>query len=235
VKRAHLSSVPLAAHLTRGIPWLPLLAGCCAGTGLSLATEITARAQDPRLVAVVVRVSFIPVLAGLAFLLQDRHWLLSASLPAPGWLGAAMRTALVLPLLALTCWLQLFLGDRALTRIRAGGTLPALAIGAEFAAACAITLAAAAAVQRSRWHDLGGAIALPLGLIVLAGLAFGPLRLLPTQILTTGTWPRAWVRATLLAVLLAGLAAVAAAWSSRDRWRRLRPATSRSRHRAKHR
>ncbi len=235
MSRAHLRPGPLAAHLARSTPWLPLLAGCLAGTGLSLAAEITARDQDPRLVAVVARASFIPAMAGLAFLLQDRHWQLAASLPVPGWLGAAMRIGLVLPLLALTCWLQLQLGDRALARMRAGGTLPALAIGAEFAAACAITLAAAAAVQRSRWHDLGGVIALPAGMIVLAALAFGPLRVLPTQILTTGTWPRAWVRATLLAVLLAGLAAFGAAWSSRDRWRRLRLATGQSRHRGKHR
>jgi hypothetical protein len=235
VTRVRLAPAPLAGHLALGTPWVPLLAGCCAGTGLSLAMDFTARTQDPRLVATLVRASFVPVLAGLAFVLQDRHWLLSASLPVPGWIATAMRAGLVLPFLAVTCWLQLSLADRTLAKIRAGGTLPALAIGAEFAGACAITLAAAAVVQRSRWHDLGGALALPLAFIVLAALAFGPLRPLPTQIMTTGTWPQGWVRTTVLAAVLAVVAAAATAWSGRDRWRRLGPVARPRRQRGKHR
>ena len=106
VTRVRLAPAPLAGHLALGTPWVPLLAGCCAGTGLSLAMDFTARTQDPRLVATLVRASFVPVLAGLAFVLQDRHWLLSASLPVPGWIATAMRAGLVLPFLAVTCWLQ---------------------------------------------------------------------------------------------------------------------------------
>jgi hypothetical protein len=225
VSRVRFAAAPLAWHLARCVPWLPLLAGCCLGSGLSLAMAATAREQDPRLVLTVVRVALVPVLAGLAFLLDDRHWQLAGSLPVPGWLSSAGRVLLAAPVVALTCWLQLDLGDRALARTLAGSgqhaVIPALQVSVEFAAGCAITLAAAAVVQRSRWHDLGGAAAVPLALAAAAGLAASPWHLLPTAFPgRTGPLPPGWTRPTLLTALVVVLAAIVAAWSSRDRWRR---------------
>jgi hypothetical protein len=213
------------------MPWAALVAGCAAGAAVSMLLVVSARFQRPDLVLTIVRMSFLPVLAGLAFLPHDRHRQLSGALPTPAWLIAVLRTCLMLPLVIGTCYLQLSLGDRALARSLAGtgqhGALPALSLGLELGGACAVALAMAAMAERSRWHDVAGVIAAVCTLAVLAVLAASPLRLLPAAFIDLAAAQRHdWLRAGLLWALIGAAAAAVAAWSSRDPWRRVRRAAS---------
>jgi hypothetical protein len=223
-------AILLSGQTVRLLPWVPLLAGCLAGLGVSVVTLLSARLQAPDLLLTAMRAGFLPVLAALAFLPHDQHRQLLAAVPAPDWLTALLRVVLAAPALALTCWLQLVLADRALRQITPGPgshpVVPGLAVATEFAACCLLTLAVATVVERGRWQDLGGAVAMPGALILLAGLAASPLRLLPTSFVPmTGPGWHEWLRAWLVWTGLGASAAVLTCWSSRDPWRRFRPRT----------
>jgi hypothetical protein len=205
------------------MPWVPLLAGCCAGIVATGVLALFARGlAQPSVLGTWTRAAFVPVVAGVAFLLHDPYRQLAGALPVRAWLTTALRVALALPLLAGTCGAELWLADAA-SRLEGGlaaGFAAELAV--EFAAAATIALAAAAAVARGRWHDLGGALAAPgalaaLALLVLLAPHLQRQHLLPSRLLTPQLPPS----------LLAAAAAALVCWASRDPWRRLRcPGTS---------
>jgi hypothetical protein len=198
-------------HLAATMPWGTLLGGCAIGLAISVVGyRFAGAASDSAGVTAVVRAAFVPLVLVAAFLAADPHRPLVAALPAPAWLTAATHTALALPVLAGTAALQLRL---AAAELAAGqrytgvpGHLPRLMLSAELAAAAAIALAAAGVVARTRWRELGGAIAAPASLAVIAA--------------TQATWADVTWR-----ILLVGALAVATgAWAQRDPGLRWRPA-----------
>jgi hypothetical protein len=197
-------------HLVATMPWGTLLGGCVIGLAASAAGyRLAGPASDSAGVTAVVRAAFVPLVVVAAFLAADPHRPLVAALPAPAWLTPATHTALALPVLTGTAALQLRL---AAAELAAGqrytgvpAQLPRLMLSAELAAAAAIALAAASVVARTRWHELGGAIAAPVSLAIIAA--------------TQATWADVTWR-----ILLVGALAVAtAAWAQRDPWLRLHP------------
>jgi hypothetical protein len=209
------------------MPWGPLIAGCCAGVCVSAALARLARTlPDPSALASGARLAFVPVVAGVAFLLHDPHGQLTRVLPARAWLTSAVRLALALPVLAGAWWAQLSLDGAALTTYlhQAGQrpALPWLGLTAELAAGCALALAAAALVGRGRWQDLGGAVAAPAALAALAVLVLVPLHLLPAALAGMSVAQHhAWIAAGRRWGVVAVAAAALACWASRDPWRRL--------------
>ena len=116
----------LAWHVAGLLPWGPLLAGCLSGIGVTAALRIFAGPiETPVDLGAGVRASFVPVIAGLAFLLHDPHRQLTGALPAASWLTPAIRVALALPVLALTGAIQLHLAARALATDQRAANQPA--------------------------------------------------------------------------------------------------------------
>lgn len=219
----------LARHVAGTMPWGPLLAGCGTGICVSLAAALSRGAtQQPPQIVLGVRASFVPVMVGLAFLLHDPHRQLTAALPARAWLTSAVRVALALPVVAVTCSAELYVAAQALAaNLRAAGAgsvaLPWTALAAEFAAWCLLALAAGAVVARTRWHDLGGVVAAPCAIAALAILGLAPLHLLPTAFTDmTAAERHAWTLAWRLWAGFSLAAIAAAAWASRDPWLRAR-------------
>jgi hypothetical protein len=222
----------LARYVARTTAWGPVLAGCLAGIGLAVALLIFAGPiETPAVLAAGLRASFLPVVAGLAFLLPDpQRWLIGA-LPARSWLLSAVRLGLAAPVAGLSCAVQLSLAARALgIDERSGsqpggqaGALPWLALAGELAAWCVLALALSAAFGRGRWQDQAGIAAACVALATVGVAAALPLHLLPATItgMTSaqrGQWRAAW----WLWAGVAGVAAVAGCWAAGDSWRRLR-------------
>jgi hypothetical protein len=219
----------LAGHVAGTTPWGPLLAGCITGIGVTVALRISAGfTETPADLSVGVRASFVPVIAGLAFLLRDPYRQLRGALPARAWLTPAVRVALAMPALALTGAVQLQIAARALAADQRAASQPAaplpwVALTAELAAWCALALALAAGFERTRWHDLAGLLAAIVALAVVGALAVLPLHLLPTAITDMtraqqGQWAaawRVWAAAGAAGMLTAG-------WAAGDPWRRVR-------------
>jgi hypothetical protein len=214
--RGARARVPRAAlpHLAATMPWGTLFGGCAIGLAASVvAYRFAGPAPDAAGVSAALRAAFVPLALVAAFLAADPHRDLVAALPAPAWLAAATHTALALPVLAGTAALQLRLAAAELAIGQRYTSVPAHlpwpALLAELGAATAIALATASVVARTRWHELGGAIAAPVSLAVIA----------VAHVALAGFTGR---------LLLAGALALAtAAWAQRDPWLRLRTAVFR--------
>jgi hypothetical protein len=218
---------PAAGHLARTMPWRPLLAGCGTGAALLTAASFTSTLRQTSSMVTVVRLGFVPVVVGLSFLLREPGRDLATSFPAPGWLAAAARLALAVPVIAATACVQFGLASSASRGAPPGamafpGRVPWLALSAELTAWCAVTTAAAALVARSRWDSLGGAVAAPAALALIAALGYWPPHLLPAP--TDGAEQLSWQHAHQAWALLVLAGTAAACWASRDRWSRPRVA-----------
>jgi len=219
----------LAAHVAGMMPWGPLLAGCITGIGVTVALRIAAGpTETPPDLAVGVRASFVPVIAGLAFVLHDPHRSLIGSLPARAWLTPAVRVAMAIPALALSSAVQLQIAGRALAAdlhatSQPAAALPWVALTAELAAWCALALALGAGLERTRWHDLAGLIAAVGALAVIGAVALVPLHLLPVTITAmTSAQLRQWSSAWRLWAAAGAAAILVAAWAAGDPWHRVR-------------
>jgi hypothetical protein len=217
----------LLRHVARIMPWGPLLAGCLAGAGVTGALRLLAGpAETPADLGTGIRASFIPVMAGLAFLLPDPHRQLTAALPVRAWLTPAVRLLLALPVLVLGGVLQFWLAGRALAvDLRFAGqpsaTVPWLALATELAAWCALALALAAGLQRTRWQDLAGVTAATVGPALVGALALVHAHLLPAiSSDMTVAQHRQWTTAWALWAATAGACVLAACWAAGDPWRR---------------
>jgi hypothetical protein len=178
-RRPRLSSLRalllLARHVIAMMPWSTLITGCLAGTAVLAVVAHFAGTAHWQLGQAAVRYAFLPAIAALAFLPRTAFRPLTQATPVPSWVSPAGHVLLAVPILAVTCWTQL--------RIVAA-TNPPLAFGpppavypliAQLTGWCAIIVAAATCVDRSRYADLGGALAAPVSLVAIGVAWYTPI------------------------------------------------------------
>jgi len=205
----------LARPVTRTMPWATLITGCLAGTVYLAVTARLAGVSHSPLGQGTVRFAFLPAVAALAFVPRAPFRPLTLTTPVPAWVAPAGHLLLAAPIMAVTCWAQL----RIMT-----STIPPHALSqppavypliAQLTGWCVVTVAAAVCVDRSRYADLGGAVAAPVSFGAIALAWYAPV---------TGRFligPPAAAHAVTIAwscVATAGLALSCAAM--RDRWHR---------------
>lgn len=205
---------PLARPVARTMPWAALLSGCLAGTVyLEIAARLAGTSQP--LGQGNLRLAFLPAIAALAFVPRAPFRPLTQTTPVPGWTAPAGHVLLSAPILGLTCWMQLriiasTIPPHVLARPPAVYPLIAQLIGW-----CAVAVAAAAWVDRSRYADLGGAVAAPVSFAVIALAWYAPV------ISGFLTEPPATVsRVTISWYVVAAAASALACAAMRDQWRR---------------
>jgi hypothetical protein len=170
-----LRALPLLARpVARTMPWATLITGCLAGTAyLAVMARVADTSHSP-LGQGIVRLAFLPAIAALAFVLRAPFRPVTQATPVPAWVAPAGHIVLAAPVLAVTCWAQL--------RITAH-TNPAHALGqppaiypviAQLTGWCAVSVAAAVCADRSRYADLGGAIAAPVSFAAIALAWYSP-------------------------------------------------------------
>jgi hypothetical protein len=203
----------LARHVVRAMSWAPLLGGCLAGLAvLALLAYVADRSRSP-LDQAQVRLTFVPALAGLAFVARTPVRPLAVAAPVPAWVTPAIQLLLAGPVLAGTVAIQL--GLMAHTSPR-GTTPPAIyPLLAQLTGWAALVVTSAAVCDRSRYADLGGAVAGPAGLAVIAAGWFTPglTRLLVPPAATGRAAAVAWYLITAAGLALTGAAL-------RDPWHR---------------
>jgi len=211
---AWLRPLPLLArHITRTMPWVTLITGCLAGTAyLAIMAHVAGASHSP-LGQGSVRLAFLPAVAALAFV--PRAWFrpVTQATPVPAWVGPAGHLLLAAPVLAVTCWAQLRLMAHTIPSDTPGPPPAIYPVIAQLTGWCAVTVAAAACVDRSRYADLGGAIAAPVSFAAIALAWYAPVtsRFLTEPYATAHGVTVAWY-----AIAAAALALTCAAM--RDQW-----------------
>jgi hypothetical protein len=162
-----------------------------------------------------VRLAFLPVIAALAFVLRAPFRPVTQTTPVPDWVAPAGHILLAAPVLAVTCWAQLRIMAHTTPPHTLGHPSAIYPVIAQLTGWCAVTVAAAACVDRSRYADLGGAIAAPVsfGAIALAWYAPITSRFLVEPPATAHTVTVAWYAVAAVALTLTCAAL-------RDRWHR---------------
>lgn len=173
-RRSWLHALPLLPrHTTRTMPWATLLAGCLAGTGILVVLAHFAGAQP--LGPGTVRLTFLPAVAAVGFVPRDVFRPLTQTTPVPGWAAPVGQILLAVPVLALTCWAQLRIASSTIppgASIHGPAVYPLIA---QLTGWCAVTVAAGACTDRSRYADLGGAVAAPASLAAIALVWYLPI------------------------------------------------------------
>jgi hypothetical protein len=177
-----LRALPLLArHIARTMPWTTLVTGCLAGTAVLAAVARFADTSHWSLNQAAVRLAFLPAVAALAFV--PRAWFrpVTQATPVPAWVSSVGHILLAAPVLAVTCWAQLRIMTHTITihpiPLHPRGHLAAsyppavYPLIAQLTGWCLLAVAAAACVDRSRYADLGGAIAAPVSFAAI-GLAW---------------------------------------------------------------
>ncbi len=218
IRRARLSwlrALPLLARpVTRTMPWVPLITGCLAGTGYLALMAHIADSAHWLLGAVYVREAFLPAIAGLAFVVRAPFRPLTQVTPVPAWVTPAGHLLLAAPVLSATCWAQVRIAAHNTATLTLRHPPAVYPLIAQLIGWCAVTVAAAACVDRSRYADLGGAAAVPVSAAAIALAWYLPLthKLLVQPPATAHGVTVAWY-----AIAMAALAVTYAAM--RDRWR----------------
>jgi hypothetical protein len=212
-----LAARPLLGRpITRTMPWVTLLTGCLAGTVyLVVMARLAAGTSHSPLGLGTVRLAFLPAVAALAFVPRVPFPPLTQTTPVPAWMAPAGHLLLAVPVLAATCWAQLRIMVQTIPPRTLGHPPAVYPLIAQLTGWCAVTVAAAACVGRSRYADLGGAIAAPVSLAAIALAWYIPVsaRLMAGPPATAHGVTVAWY-----AVASAALALTCAAM--RDRWHR---------------
>jgi hypothetical protein len=214
-RAAWLGALPsLVRPIARTMPWVTLITGCLAGTAvLAVLAHLSGAPRSP-LGPGAVRFAFLPAVAALAFVPRAQFRPLTQATPVPAWVAPAGHLLLAAPVLAATCWAQL--------RIMADfpqhvlGHPPAVyPLIAQLTGWCAVFVAAAACVGRSRYAELGGAIAAPVSFAGIALAWYLPItaRFLAEPGATAHSAAIAWYAVTSAALALTCLA-------MRDQWHR---------------
>ena len=208
---AWLGALPLLAKpITRTMPWLTLISGCLAGLAFLTIMARVADASHAQLSQGTVRLAFLPAVAALAFVLRAPFRPLTQATPVPAWVTPAGHLLLAAPVLVVT--------GGAYLRIMAHAGNHALAVYpliSQLAGWCAVAVAAAACLERSRYADLGGAIAAPVAFAAIALTWYLPVtaKFLVAPPATAERVAVAWYSVASAALLLTGAAL-------RDRWHR---------------
>jgi hypothetical protein len=203
----------LTPHAIRATPWVTVISGCLSGTAILGIFAYVAHEYHSALGPAAVRFCFLPAIATLAFIPRTLFRPLTQATPVPAWLTAAIQTFLAFAVLALTCWAQLGLMASTIPDHPAGPAVYPLI--AELACWSAIFVAAAACCDRSRFADVGGAMAVPIGVAVIALAWYTPG--LKDIFVTPPATPRA---ATIAWYIVAAAALAVAYLAMRDKWRR---------------
>jgi hypothetical protein len=158
----------LARHIFRTMPWTTLLAGCVCGTGvLALMAHFAGHSplnQDT------VRLTFLPAVGALAFVPHIHFRPLVQTTPVPVWVTSAGQMLLALPVLAITCAVQLDLMASTFPA-QYRRHLPAVyPLVAELTAWSLLALSVAACCERTRYEALSGAISAPVTFVCMAAV-----------------------------------------------------------------
>lgn len=215
-RRYWLGALPLlAGNIARTMPWATLITSCLAGTAFLAVMARVADSSHSPLTQGTVRLTFLPAVAALAFVPRVLFRPLTQATPVPAWVVPVGHLVLAAPVLAATCWAQL--------RIMAGTDPPRAALHAaavypliaQLTGWCAVTAAAAACIDRSRYADLGGGAAVPISAAAIALAWFVPIshRLLAEPPATAHGATFAWY-------VIASVALIVACAAMRDRWHR---------------
>jgi hypothetical protein len=197
------------------MPWVTLITGCLAGTlYLAVMAHIASTSHSP-LGQGYVRFAFLPAVAALAFVPRAPFRPLTQTTPVPAWVTPVGQLLLAAPTLAMTCWAQLRLVAHAIPPHAIGHPLAVYPLIAQLTGWCAVTVAAAAGIDRSRYADLGGAIAAPVSFAVIALAWYAPItgRFLTEPYATAHGVTVAWYAIAAAALALTCLA-------MRDHWHR---------------
>jgi hypothetical protein len=214
VSLSRLRVLPLLArHVTRTMPWASLIAGCSAGTLLLAAMAYFADKSHYSLSQTNVRFCFLPAVAAVTFVVRAPWRSLAETAPVPAWWSSGGHILLAIPVLAATCWAELGVMSHTMQGDVGGQALYPLF--AQLTGWFAVSVAVAACTDRTRYADLGGAVATPIALAAIAVCAFVPAarRILADPPATPGAATVAWYL-----VAVAALALTAAALC--DRWHR---------------
>jgi hypothetical protein len=189
------------------MPWATLIAGCLTGTALLAALAHFASRHMP-LVQNQVRLTLLPAVAALAFVPYASSRPLTQITPVPAWLSSTCQILLAIPVVAATCWVQLSLMTATTQPATAGHPAALYPVIAQLTGWCALTVAAAACCQRSRYADLGGAVAAPFSLtaIALAWVTPPIRRFLVAPPATAHAATVVWYTTAAVAAAIAGLA-----------------------------
>lgn len=205
----------LARPIGQTMPWATLITGCLAGTGyLAVIAHDSSPSHSP-LTQGDVRFAFLPAVAALAFVPRASFRPLTQATPVPAWVAPAGHLLLAAPILAATCWAQLLVMTHTIPPHTLGHPPAVYPLIAQLTGWCAVTVAAAACVDRSRFADLGGAIAAPVSFAAIALVWYAPntSRLLTEPAATAHSVTVGWY-----AIASAALAVTCVAL--RDRWHR---------------
>jgi hypothetical protein len=203
----------LVPHIVRTTAWVTLIAGCASGTiVLALLAHV---AHHSPISQGTVRVTFLPAVAALAFAPHGHFRPVVDTTPVPTWIAPAGHVLLALPLLALTCWVQLRLMNSTYPAGSAGHLPAVYPLVAQLAGWSALTMAIAACAERTRYAALSGAIAVPIGFALIALTTFTTA--LERHLLVPPASPHA---ATIAWLSIAAAAVILTSLSMRDHWRR---------------
>ncbi|MGH3274015.1 MAG: hypothetical protein ACRDNZ_06765 [Streptosporangiaceae bacterium] len=201
------------------MPWGTLITGCLAGTVYLAIMARVAGASLAPLGQGTVRLAFLPAIAALAFVPRAPFRPLTQTTPVPGWVAPAGHLLLAAPVLAATCWAQLRIIARAIPAhdipIHAPHPSAVYPLIAQLTGWCAVAVAVAACVDRSRYADLGGAIAVPVS---FAGIALAWYTPIISRLMTEPPATPHHVTIAWYAVTSAALALTCAAMG--DQWKR---------------
>jgi hypothetical protein len=209
---------PLARHIARSMPWVTLASGCLVGTAALALMAQNARNSQAPLDHSAVHIAFLPAVAVLAFVLNAPFRPVTQTTPVPAWVTPAGYLLLAAPVLAATCWVQLRLMDHSMPAgsvAHAPAVYPLIALLTGW---CAVTVTIAACAQRSRYANLGGAVAAPIGFAVITLSWFLP---------ATGKWlneppapPATMHGVTISWYAIAAAALVVTCVAMQDQWYR---------------
>lgn len=211
-----LRALPLlAGHAIATMPWVTLITGCLTGTVYLAVMAYVAGISHWALDQGAVRLAFLPAIAGLAFVLRAPFRPLTQATPVPAWLAPAGHLLLAAPVLAVTCWVQLDIMARTVPPHALGHPPAIYPVIAQLTGWCLVTVTAAACVDRSRYADLGGAMAAPVSLAAIALAWYAPVtsRFLVEPPATAHAVSIAWYAIAVVALVLTCAA-------TRDHWHR---------------
>jgi len=197
------------------MPWVPLITGCLAGIGYLAVMAHVADSSHWLLGTGYLRQAFIPAIAGLAFVVRAPFRPLTQATPVPAWVTPAGHLLLAAPILAATCWAQLRIAAHGVAVLTLGHPPAVYPLIAQLTGWCAVTVAAAACVDRSRYADLGGATAVPVSAAAIALAWYVPIthKLLVEPPATAHGVTVAWYTIATAALAVTCLA-------MRDQWHR---------------